>query len=122
MGVIPNSEKLCDRIITTEAEFKSSIHQDRALAFFMAAWCTPCNRIIEEYTKTPIVREFLTQHGISAIYLDADEDKLHRVLVAEGIRAVPTIKAYSNGRKINEQIGHVLNDSFMDLVKEWYVL
>ncbi len=122
MGVISNSEKLCDRIIETAAEFKGGIHQHRALAFFMAAWCTPCNRIIGEYTKTPIVREFLTQHGISALYVDVDKDELHGVLEAEGIREIPIIKAYSKGKKINEQIGHVLNDSFMDLVKEWYVL
>ncbi len=120
MSSIANSEKLCDKVIKTVKEFKEAIRSERALAFFTASWCSPCKELIETYATTQEVKEFLTQNQIRALYIDVDE--ANGVANEVGIRAVPTIIAYSKGNKVNMQIGSLESAKFLGLVKEWYKL
>jgi len=119
MGIIPNAESLCT-IISRPEEFGEAMQNDRNIALFMASWCGPCVRMIDNLTETPLVKEFLDGHNINALYVDVDLIAFKPFREGHYIHSVPHSLGYDHGERVGWIIGLVSKDRFVDDVKKWY--
>ena len=65
---------------------------------FYAVWCGPC-KIISPYL------EELSKQFANVKFIKVDVDDLEDVASEVGIRAMPTFKAFKNGKEVGELVG-----------------
>lgn len=86
-------------VITTEAQFKEAIAQDKLVVVdFFATWCGPCKMI------APLLEKFADQHKEAAFY-KLDVDELGSVAQEQEVSSMPTIIFYKNGSVVDKVIG-----------------
>lgn len=86
-------------IILVDARFKKQIKTGVTLIDFWAPWCMPCK------IQGPIVSEVADElNGKAAICkLNIDENK--RTASELGIRSIPTILIFKDGKVVNKLVG-----------------
>ncbi len=92
----PESEKL---IILTDATFKKQIAKGVSLVDFWANWCTPCK------IQGPVVSEIAEEIGDEAKICKLDIQNNQRVAAELGIRNIPTILVFKNGKIVKKFVG-----------------
>ncbi|MBG0860180.1 MAG: thioredoxin [Bacteroidales bacterium] len=75
---------------------------------FWAEWCGPC-RMIE-----PIMEEISWEFDGKAVVVKCDVDNNPQVTVKYGIRNIPTVLFFKNGKVADKQIGAVPKNSFVN--------
>jgi len=82
-----------------------------------ALWCGPCKVMSPEYTKAA---EILKQEipNISLYKYDIDSDREFSAVL--GIRSVPTIKIYKNGKEVHTQPGLMMSNQIVNLAKTYF--
>jgi thioredoxin 1 len=86
-------------IIKEAAEFEKVISQ-KGVVYFYAQWCGPCKVFgpkLEENSKA--------FNNIKFGKVDVEEPNLEDVVVDYGIRAMPTVIAFQDGKEIAREIG-----------------
>jgi len=82
------------------------------LSTFFADWCGPCKFI------APKVQEFARTYSNAKFY-KVDVDELPAVAAEIGIKAMPTLIFYKDGKKVDEVIG--ANTSVIEsTIKKYY--
>ncbi|MEN8125235.1 MAG: thioredoxin [Bacteroidota bacterium] len=92
-----DSEKL---IILNDKNFNSSIKQGVTLVDFWAEWCQPCK------LQGPIVSQLaddISSNGVKICKFDVEKNPM--ISKKLGIRNIPTIIIFKNGKKVEQLVG-----------------
>jgi len=77
------------------------------LVDFWAEWCGPCRMI------APIIEEISLEYSGKALVVKCDVDSSPAVAARFGIRNIPTILFFKDGKIADKQIGAVPKASFV---------
>lgn len=92
----PDSEKL---VILTDTTFKKKISKGVSLVDFWAEWCTPCK------IQGPVVSEIAEEMSEQAQICKLDVQHNQKVAKELGIRNIPTILIFKDGKVVNKYVG-----------------
>jgi thioredoxin 1 len=76
------------------------------LVDFWAEWCGPCRMV------GPIIEELSTEYQGRALVVKCDVDSSPGVAAKYGIRNIPTILFFKDGKIADKQVGAVPKNSF----------
>jgi thioredoxin 1 len=74
---------------------------------FWAEWCGPCRMI------APIIEEISQEYAGKAVVLKCDVDSSPAVAAKYGIRNIPTILFFKDGKVADKQVGAVPKNNFV---------
>jgi thioredoxin 1 len=77
------------------------------LVDFWAEWCGPCRMI------APIIEEISKEYSGKALVVKCDVDSSPGVAAKYGIRNIPTILFFKDGKMADKQVGAVPKNSFV---------
>jgi thioredoxin 1 len=77
------------------------------LVDFWAEWCGPCRMI------APIIEEISKEYSGKAIVTKCDVDNSPQVTSKYGIRNIPTVLFFKDGKIADKQVGAVPKNSFV---------
>ena len=92
----PDSEKLT---ILSDATFKKQISKGVSLVDFWAGWCTPCK------IQGPVVSELADEMSDKAKICKLDVQRNQRIPGELGIRNIPTIMIFKDGKMVSKFVG-----------------
>lgn len=75
---------------------------------FWAEWCGPCRMI------TPIMEELTKEYEGKAVITKCDVDNNPQVASKYGIRNIPTVLFFKDGKIADKQVGAVPKSSFIN--------
>ena len=74
---------------------------------FWAEWCGPCRMI------APIVEEISKEYSERAVVVKCDVDNSPGVAAKYGIRNIPTVLYFKDGKVADKQVGAVPKNNFV---------
>jgi len=77
------------------------------LVDFWAEWCGPCRMI------APIIEEISNEYSERALVVKCDVDNSPGVAAKYGIRNIPTILFFKDGKVADKQVGAVPKNNFV---------
>jgi len=77
------------------------------LVDFWAEWCGPCRMV------GPIIEEISNEYSGKALVLKCDVDSNPGVAAKFGIRNIPTVLYFKDGKIADKQVGAVPKNSFV---------
>ena len=77
------------------------------LVDFWAEWCGPCRMI------APIIEEISKEYSERALVVKCDVDNSPGVAAKYGIRNIPTILYFKDGKVADKQVGAVPKNNFV---------
>ena len=77
------------------------------LVDFWAEWCGPCRMV------GPIIEEISTEYSGKALVLKCDVDSNPGVAAKFGIRNIPTVLYFKDGKIADKQVGAVPKNTFV---------
>ena len=95
-----------------DSNFDQTINSDKpVLVDFWAEWCAPC-RII-----APIIEEIAGEYAEQLKVGKIDVDGNPQVSMNYGIRSIPTLLLFKDGKPVDQIIGAVAKDAILNKVK-----
>jgi thioredoxin 1 len=104
-----------ERIITlTDDSFDEQIKklQGPVLVDFWAAWCAPCKMIAPSLEE--IADEMAGDVNVAKVNVDEHGDVANRF----GIRSIPTLVVFKDGKVVDQMIGAVPKAQIVDLIRK----
>jgi len=96
-----------------KGNFKALVNQDKpVLVDFFATWCGPCKAM------TPILSELAKEVGTTAKVVKIDIDKNQNIAQELGIRSVPTLVLFKQGKIVWRQSGVVPANIIAQQIKQ----
>ena len=99
----------------TSAELKQKIKNwDKLMVDFKASWCGPCSvmkPMFESASQT--LKEQNSDVQLYIFDIESDRDFVSEL----GIRSVPMIKAFSNGKEVFSEVGLKQKSAIMEMVQ-----
>jgi thioredoxin 1 len=89
------------RELGDSASFQAAIGQNLVLVDFWAEWCGPCKAL------APVLEEVAKEMGDTASILKVNVENHPTVAQNYGIRAIPTMIIFKNGKVVNTLVGNL---------------
>jgi thioredoxin 1 len=92
-------------------EFEEAVEDGEVLVDFYADWCGPCKRMepaVEE------VAEEVADEGVRVLKVDIDENP--KAASAYGVRSVPTLVFFDDGKAVRRAVGAKSPEELRDFV------
>ena len=84
----------------TDAEFQNTLKNNPMLVVdCYADWCAPCRMI------APLIQELSTEYAGRVSFAKVDVDHNPQIAVQFGIRAIPTMLFFKNGKLVDQLTG-----------------
>lgn len=96
MAAVPESEKI---ITLTDKNFQSQTKKGLVLVDFWAEWCMPCK------VMGPVLNELAEDENFKAVVAKLNVDHYQPVSQQFGIRGIPTIILFKNGKEVDRIVG-----------------
>jgi thioredoxin 1 len=87
----------------TDADFASAVEQQQGLTVvdFWATWCGPCRMI------APIMEQLVDEYAGKVTVAKLDVDANQRTAARFGVRSIPTLLFFKDGKLVDQVIGAV---------------
>ncbi len=94
---------MSNAVAVTDSTFESEIekHEGLAVVDFWAAWCGPCRMV------GPILDQLASEYQGKAKVAKLDVDSNQRTTMRFGIRSIPAILFFKDGKLVDQVIGAV---------------
>ena len=95
-----------------EATFSSAVEKnnDPILVDFWAEWCMPCRAL------APVIEELAQEFQGKVRFAKVNVDEARSIAQQFGIRGIPTLILFQNGKKVNELVGNQPKDKIKNLL------
>ena len=95
----------------TDSNFNDVISKNKTvLVDFWAEWCGPCRMI------GPIIEELANEYEGKAIIGKLDVDSNQESSVKYGVRSIPTILTFKDGKIVDRQVGAVPKEILKNVI------
>jgi thioredoxin 1 len=101
--------------ITAEQLREKIKNGDKVIVDFWAEFCGPCKMMKPTFEK---VSEEINNNKDGVIMYTMDVQKNQNYAVELGIRSIPTIKSFSNGKEVYSKVGIHGESQIKDLAKQ----
>ena len=95
----------------TSSNFEETINEGVALVDFWAPWCGPCRMI------APVIEELAADFDGKAKICKVNTDEEQDIAVKFGIRSIPTILFFKDGKMVEQMVGAASKQAFEDKLK-----
>lgn len=84
----------------TDAQF-AALMKDHAVLVVdcYADWCAPCKMI------APVIETFSEEYAGRVTFVKLDVDNNPQTAISYGVRAIPTLLFFKNGKLVDQQVG-----------------
>ena len=96
----------------SDANFQDQVKNGVTLVDFWAAWCMPCKMM------APVLNETAEALGKSAKIGKLDVDSNRESSAKYGVRSIPTLILFKNGKEINRFVGVKTKDFLLKEIKK----
>ncbi|HOP12854.1 thioredoxin [Lentimicrobium sp.] len=96
MAAVTESEKI---ITLTDKNFRNQIKNGLVMVDFWAEWCMPCK------VMGPVLNELAEDANFKAAVAKLNVDHYQSVSQQFGIRGIPTIILFKNGKEVDRIVG-----------------
>ena len=96
--------------IKDSAEFNNETAKGKVLVDFFATWCGPCKML------APIVEKVASKHEDITV-LKVDVDEVGDVAAQYGIRSIPTLILFEDGKAVDMKLGYMPEESVLRFAK-----
>lgn len=96
----------------SDANFQAQIKNGIILVDFWAAWCMPCKMM------APVLNETADALGNTARIGKLDVDSNRESSAKYGVRSIPTLILFKNGKEINRFVGVKTKDFLLKEIKK----
>jgi thioredoxin 1 len=96
----------------TDSNYKELINSGKPVVIdFWATWCGPCRMV------GPIIEELAATYGEQAVIGKCDVDNNSDVTSEFGIRNIPTVIFFKDGKQVDKQVGSASKSVFEEKLK-----
>ena len=96
--------------IKDSTEFNNETAKDKVLVDFFATWCGPCKML------SPILEKVAAEHEELTV-LKVDVDEVGDVASQYGIRSIPTLILFEDGKAVDMKLGYMPEESVLRFAK-----
>jgi thioredoxin 1 len=93
-------------VTLTDSNFQETIENGTTLVDFWAPWCGPCRMI------APIIDELANEYDGKVNIGKVNTDEQQTIAVQFGIRSIPTLIIFKDGKPVDQIIGAVPKQVF----------
>ena len=92
----------------TDADFEELVNAGKPMVLdFWAEWCGPCRMV------SPIIDELATEYEGKVTIGKMDVDNNNDVVAQFGIRNIPTVLFFKDGKLVDKQVGAAQKSAFV---------
>ena len=95
-------------MIESEVQFDEIIKEGVSLVDFYAVWCGPCKML------APTVEEIAEEYDGKVKVCKVDVDNVETLAYRYGIRSIPTLLYFKNGKLMETNVGFQSKDNIKD--------
>ena len=96
--------------IKDSAEFNNETAKGKVLVDFFATWCGPCKML------SPVLEKVASEHKDLTV-LKVDVDEVGDVATQYGIRSIPTLILFEDGKAVDMKLGYMPEESVLRFAK-----
>ena len=93
-------------------DFQTVVKKDGlVLVDFFATWCGPCKMLM------PVLEQISTEN-VGAEFIKLDIDEYRKEAIDNGIRAVPTLVLFKDGKEVSRASGYQPREKILSWIEE----
>ena len=96
----------------TDSEFEMATKNGLVLVDFWAEWCGPCRAI------GPKLEEIAQEMGSKVTVLKLDVDNNQQTAANFGIRSIPTMILFKNGKPVDQVMGNLPKENIVSFIEK----